>query len=67
MKKSKTTLLPVVDIFAGPGGLGEGFYQAGHPIMLSVEVDPVACETLKLRKVYRRLCANKPFKSLYRI
>lgn len=67
MKKSKTTLLPVVDIFAGPGGLGEGFYQAGHPIMLSVEVDPVACETLKLRKVYRRLCESNRHHKYYEL
>lgn len=47
-------MLPVVDIFAGPGGLGEGFSQAGFDILLSAEMDPIACETLKLRKFYHQ-------------
>ncbi|REJ76210.1 MAG: DNA (cytosine-5-)-methyltransferase [Acidobacteria bacterium] len=48
--------LPVVDIFAGPGGLGEGFAQCtnsdgSHPfeIVLSIEKDLVAHRTLQLR------------------
>lgn len=47
-------LLPVVDIFAGPGGLGEGFTQAGFEILLSAEMDPVACQTLTLRKFFHQ-------------
>lgn len=43
---------PVVDIFAGPGGLGEGFSQAGFDVVLSCEMDPVACKTLTLRKFF---------------
>jgi DNA (cytosine-5)-methyltransferase 1 len=45
---------PVVDIFAGPGGLGEGFSQAGFEIFLSAEMDPTACETLRLRKFFHQ-------------
>ena len=45
-------MLPVVDIFAGPGGLGEGFTQAGFEILLSAEMVPVACQTLTLRKFF---------------
>ena len=46
---------PVVDIFAGPGGLAEGFAQAGHEILISAEIENVACETLRLRKFYHHV------------
>ena len=45
-------MAPVIDIFAGPGGLGEGFTQAGFKVLLSAEMDPVACQTLRLRKFF---------------
>lgn len=52
--------IPVVDIFAGPGGLGEGFSRladkSGQPlfrIVQSIEKDPAARETLRLRSFYR--------------
>lgn len=54
--------IPIIDVFAGPGGLGEGFSaltdELGHRIFrlaLSVEKDIVACQTLKLRAVRRHL------------
>lgn len=52
-------VFPVVDLFAGPGGLGEGFSAFAddklHPfdVRLSIEKDSVACETLRLRKFFR--------------
>ena len=38
-----------VDLFAGCGGLSEGFYQQGFRALLHLEIDPTACETLKTR------------------
>lgn len=56
----------VVDIFAGPGGLGEGFSQAGFEVILSAEMDPVACETLKLRKFFYQFKNQKVPGSYYK-
>jgi DNA (cytosine-5)-methyltransferase 1 len=38
---------PVVDLFAGAGGLGLGVRDAGAGLRLSVEQDPLACMTLE--------------------
>lgn len=53
--------IPVIDVFAGPGGLGEGFSaysdrKGQHPfrIALSIEKDPVAHKTLLLRAFFRQ-------------
>jgi DNA (cytosine-5)-methyltransferase 1 len=52
--------VPVVDLFAGPGGLSEGFSSfefggsAPFDVRLSVEKDPKACATLTLRKYFRQ-------------
>jgi site-specific DNA-cytosine methylase len=45
--------VPVIDIFAGPGGLGEGFSAFQHEqlrfdVVLSVEKDIAAYRTLML-------------------
>lgn len=45
----------VVDLFAGPGGLSDGFANAGFEVAAQVEKDPIACETLRLRIIYREL------------
>jgi DNA (cytosine-5)-methyltransferase 1 len=51
--------IPIIDIFAGPGGLGEGFsaYEGGglrFAIALSIEKDETAHKTLELRSFFRQ-------------
>lgn len=47
---------PIVDLFAGPGGLGEGFSSHDRfRIVVSAEMDSAAHATLRLRAFYRIL------------
>ena len=54
--------IPVVDLFAGPGGLGEGFSRVedgkAFRTIISIEKDPHAIETLRLRAFYRAWMRN---------
>ncbi|MDP3583826.1 MAG: DNA (cytosine-5-)-methyltransferase [Thiobacillus sp.] len=51
--------IPVVDLFAGPGGLGEGFSSLdggkAFRILVSAEMEESAHKTLRLRSFYRIL------------
>ena len=51
--------IPIVDLFAGPGGLGEGFssFDNGNAfkILVSAEMETSAHQTLKLRSFFRIL------------
>jgi DNA (cytosine-5)-methyltransferase 1 len=59
-------MIPVIDIFAGPGGLGEGFsaFWCGKEkifkIALSIEKDRTARETLRLRSFFRQFRDGAP-------
>lgn len=64
--------VPIIDLFAGPGGLGEGFAslkshkrQPFFEIGLSIEKDAVAHRTLTLRAVFRRLRGTKDVRHYY--
>lgn len=64
--------IPVIDLFAGPGGLGEGFSsvrdKSGNQIFrigLSIEKDPVAYRTLSLRALFRSFGRNNTPDSYY--
>lgn len=63
---SRTSSIQVVDLFAGPGGLGEGFssHSDGHgqtfEIRVSAEMEASARSTLRLRAFYRLLKRNQP-------
>lgn len=60
MARKDKQAVPVVDIFAGPGGLGEGFaslVDRGERVfksVLSIEKEPSAHATLRLRSFYRQ-------------
>ena len=57
----------IIDLFAGPGGLGEGFYaypkdSSDKPfkIRMSVEMEQNAHKTLQLRAFFRQFEGNAP-------
>ena len=47
-----------LDLFAGAGGLSEGFIQAGYTPVAHVEMDEAACYTLKTRTAFHWLTGN---------
>ena len=48
-------MLNYLDLFAGAGGLSEGFVQAGYNPEAHIEMDEAACFTLKTRASYHWL------------
>ena len=59
-------MIPVIDLFAGPGGLNEGFSSLrtaeNQPIfktIMSVERDSIAHRTLRLRAFFRQIMQGR--------
>ena len=48
-----------LDLFAGAGGLSEGFIRAGFTPVAHIEADAAACFTLRTRQAYHWLKKNK--------
>lgn len=65
--------IPIIDLFAGPGGLGEGFSsvldndQRIFDIKLSIEKDENAHKTLELRGFFRKFAKGKAPVEYYEI
>ena len=55
MTDNKQKTLRFLDLFAGAGGLSEGFIRAGFVPVAHVEVNKAACFTLKTRTAYHWL------------
>lgn len=51
-RASKNKKYTFIDLFAGCGGLSEGFYRQGFKAVAHVEIDHAACETLRERMRY---------------
>ena len=73
MHQKNGDAIPIIDIFAGPGGLGEGFSaftdsSGNHPfkIALSIEKDPLAHQTLTLRSFFRQFPPREAPAEYYR-
>lgn len=45
--------LTFIDLFAGAGGLSEGFIKAGYTPVAHVEMKQDACNTLKTRAAFQ--------------
>lgn len=65
--------IPVIDIFAGPGGLGEGFSslkdgngESIFKLCLSIEKDANAHKTLELRSFFRQFPDGKAPEEYYK-
>lgn len=70
----KKTPIPVIDLFAGPGGLGEGFSKSGDSdkkrnfrVCLSIERDTYAHQTLELRSFFHQFEADKVPEEYYEL
>lgn len=62
--------IPIIDLFAGPGGMGEGFSSLSHDrfrLSVSIEKDAQAHQTLRLRSAFRELSRRDPPAAVWRL
>ncbi len=64
MTIKKENKLTFIDLFAGCGGLSEGFYKEGLKSLVHVDFDEAACSTLKIRMKYYNYSENDIEKSV---
>lgn len=72
MAKQRDKSVPIIDLFAGPGGLGEGFSafrtsddRSPFHIALSIEKEHYAHQTLTLRSFFRQFPPGKAPEEYY--
>ena len=58
--------LRFLDLFAGAGGLSEGFIQAGYEPVAHVEMDKAACYTLRSRAAFHELDKTPEGQQIYK-
>lgn len=59
MSNKKQDKLTFIDLFAGCGGLSEGFYRQGFKALTHVEYDHYACKSLRTRMRYYGYSENE--------
>ena len=57
--------LNYIDLFAGAGGLSEGFIRKGFNPIAHVEMNKDACDTIKTRTAYHWLKENNKVNIYY--
>ena len=65
MENQKTNNYNFIDLFAGAGGLSEGFIQAGFLPLAHVEMNPYAAMTLETRSAWYYLKSIGDEKAYY--
>lgn len=63
--KSKTKKIRFIDLFAGAGGLSEGFIRAGFEPLVHVEMNVAACDTMRTRAAFHYLKDNDRIEEYY--